>query len=383
MKRPSLAVVLVSLSACFDPADVSESLSAGLTPVTSGPTPEPTTSGGSADESSTGEVPPTCSDGVQGEDETDVDCGGSCEPCDNGQGCAVPEDCSSETCEDGSCVSPTCGNGTIEAGEACDDAGETAACNANCTLAECGDGTLNSTAGEACDEGGESATCNADCTVAACGDGMVNAAAGEACDDTAETATCNADCTAAACGDGVLNATAGESCDEGGNTAACDADCTAVTCGDGTANPAANEACDEAGETATCDTDCTAAMCGDGTVNASAGEECDGMPAGQCGLDCQFTGCQPDPVALAMAACLAEYPSCDLMDGGVVGHGAGVGVGDNCGTLAHPWRWYCTETSDESNYNCSACTVGEILGAHDPCSCGAGTSPLVGTFCTG
>jgi hypothetical protein len=69
------------------------------------------------------------------------------------------------------------------------------------------------------------------------------------------------------------------------------------------------------------------------------------------------------------------------MDGGVVGYD-GVGVGSKCGTPAWPWRFYCTETSDASNYNCSACTVGEILGPHDPCSCNPGTSPVLDTFCT-
>lgn len=44
-----------------------------------------------------------------------------------------------------------CGNGVIDVGEECDDAGESAACDLDCTLAECGDGSLNATAGEICD----------------------------------------------------------------------------------------------------------------------------------------------------------------------------------------------------------------------------------------
>lgn len=324
MKRLPLAIALLSTSACFDPAEPSTSITAGLQPVTdTDPTPEPTTgaSEGSADGVSSDDAPApaTCSDGAQGEDETDVDCGGSCPPCDNGQACMVPADCSSEVCESEVCVSPSCGNGSIEDGETCDDAGE--------------------------------------------------------------SATCNVDCSAVACGDGVLNVTAGEACDEGGNTATCDADCTAVACGDGSLNPAAGEACDDAGETAACDLDCTAASCGDGTINGAAGEECDGGPAGECGPDCLFAGCLPDPVALAMAACMAAYPSCDIVGGGVVGYGGGSCTGCNCGLPADPWRFYCTMTSDASNYNCSACTVGEILGAHNPCSCDPGTSPVLGTFC--
>lgn len=59
-----------------------------------------------------------------------------------------------------------------------------------------------------------------------CGDGIV--AGAEACDDGGESATCDGDCTAVACGDGVHNATAGEGCDDG-NTAdgdACSAACS-------------------------------------------------------------------------------------------------------------------------------------------------------------
>lgn len=77
----------------------------------------------------------------------------------------------------------TCGNGILDPGEECDGAGETATCDSNCTFAQCGDGTLNTTAGESCDTGGASATCDADCTPALCGDGVLNPFAGELCDD--------------------------------------------------------------------------------------------------------------------------------------------------------------------------------------------------------
>jgi cysteine-rich repeat protein len=89
----------------------------------------------------------------------------------------------------------------------------------------CGNGSVQST--EECDGGGETVTCDADCTLAFCGDGTVNAVSGETCDDVGESAACDDDCTAAACGDGTLNVTAGEACDDG-NTAdgdGCDASC--------------------------------------------------------------------------------------------------------------------------------------------------------------
>ncbi len=207
------------------------------------------------------------------------------------------------TCEGGGSF---CGDGAVDAGETCDDAGESATCDADCTAAECGDGTTNISANEECDTEGQSASCDDDCTVICCGDGNVNESAAETCDDAGESATCDNDCTEATCGDGTKNTTAGEGCDDGntaagdgcsptcvpegcgngiidsgetcddsGESATCDVDCTAAECGDGTTNATATEACDTAGESATCDDDCSAVACGDGNVNTTAGEECD------------------------------------------------------------------------------------------------------------
>lgn len=47
-----------------------------------------------------GELPETCSDGVLNDDETDVDCGGSCSPCPEGSGCSDGNDCSSGFCDE-------------------------------------------------------------------------------------------------------------------------------------------------------------------------------------------------------------------------------------------------------------------------------------------
>lgn len=109
----------------------------------------------------------------------------------------------------------TCGDGMVDPFEECDDGGETADCDADCTVAECGDRTVNVTAGEECDDGVASPTCNADCTRAICGDGVVSAAAGEECDDGSETISCDSDCTIVECGDRHINAAAGEECDDG------------------------------------------------------------------------------------------------------------------------------------------------------------------------
>ncbi len=82
-----------------------------------------------------------------------------------------------------------CGNGAVEGDEECDDGVASATCDADCTLAVCGDGTVNLVAGEVCDDAGESALCNADCTPTLCGDGVLNTTAGEFCDDGANDGT--------------------------------------------------------------------------------------------------------------------------------------------------------------------------------------------------
>ncbi len=125
-------------------------------------------------------------------------------------------------------IAPLCGNGSIDPGEECDGTGESATCDTDCTVAQCGDGTLNVTAGEECDGMNDTAcpaACLSDCTCGPfCGDGSVDA--GEECDGGGESAACNTDCTVAQCGDGTLNVTAGEECDGGlGCTnCLCDAD---------------------------------------------------------------------------------------------------------------------------------------------------------------
>jgi len=187
-----------------------------------------------------------------------------------------------------------CGNGVTEGSETCDDGGESAACDADCTAAMCGDGVTNATAGETCDDGGESAACDADCTAAMCGDGVTNTTAGETCDDGGESAACDTDCTAAMCGDGVTNATAGETCDDGDDNSdsaadACRTTCVSASCGDGVVD--SEEACDDGSDNSdsepnACRPDCVMAACGDGVLDE--GEECDDGPSGSatCTVDC-------------------------------------------------------------------------------------------------
>jgi cysteine-rich repeat protein len=83
----------------------------------------------------------------------------------------------------GLCVPPTCGNGVVDPGEACDDGNNVSGdgCPADCS-AHCGDGVVDP--GEACDDGNTVSGdgCSADCTsLERCGDGVIDS--GEQCDD--------------------------------------------------------------------------------------------------------------------------------------------------------------------------------------------------------
>jgi cysteine-rich repeat protein len=119
-------------------------------------------------------------------------------------------------CGDGILPQTSCGDGGIGS----------LGCDAGCSLSSCGLPTPG-LASEACDEGAETATCNADCSLAVCGDGQLNSLAGEICDDGAASATCDVDCSLPVCGDGVVNVPAGEACDDG---ATADGDGCAATC---------------------------------------------------------------------------------------------------------------------------------------------------------
>ncbi len=172
-----------------------------------------------------------------------------------------------------------CGDGNVDAGEACDDGagnGDDKACKSDCTAQACGDGFVGP--GEACDDGadnGDDKACKSDCTAQACGDGSVGP--GEECDDGADngdTNACKSDCTAQACGDGFVGP--GEECDDGagnGNDKACKSDCTSQACGDGFVGP--GEGCDDGNmvDNDACSNACTLASCGDGI--AQPGEACD------------------------------------------------------------------------------------------------------------
>ena len=104
----------------------------------------------------------------------------------------------SSACSDQVVVRETeasCGNGSIETGEACDDGNEvnTDACTNACSRAACGDGTTRTDleAGaddyEGCDDGNatDNDGCTNACAIAQCGDGILRSDVSEALGDVA------------------------------------------------------------------------------------------------------------------------------------------------------------------------------------------------------
>lgn len=265
-----------------------------------------------------------------------------------------------------------CGNGVLEAGEACDDGdlnSNTAAdtCRTNCTQPRCGDGVQDE--GEGCDSGAMNSDaipgrCRTTCSLATCGDGTVDE--GEECDGDTGSSTCNTAgftegdlgcsetcmfdttlCTM--CGDGTADGTEecddadlrGETCVTKGfawGTLGCST-CTLDTT-ECSADPAVcvnnivedMEVCDGTdlvsetcvsqgftGGTLACVGDCTAFdpancyTCGNGIVEP--GEVCDDgntVGDGTCSSDCQYA-CEP-----GFAECtLAGSSYCDVNDQGI------------------------------------------------------------------
>jgi cysteine-rich repeat protein len=186
------------------------------------------------------ELPPTGAEcgngrlevGEECDDGDADDCNTCTTDCTLVTGCGDGVVCGDEPCDDGNA-------------DSCD--GCSSACEPEPGL-RCGDGTQNEACGEECEPPG-SPGCTAQCTAfVGCGDGVVQA--GEACDDgnTEDCDECTAECVPViGCGDGVVCGV--EQCDDG-NTASCDgcsSACepeTGYLCGDGIIGESCGEECD-------------------------------------------------------------------------------------------------------------------------------------------
>lgn len=73
-----------------------------------------------------------CVDKVRSGSETDVDCGGACGPCEDGRGCIVGPDCQSLVCSAGTCLPPACDDKVQNGDETDRDCG--GACQTTCDI---------------------------------------------------------------------------------------------------------------------------------------------------------------------------------------------------------------------------------------------------------
>lgn len=185
---------------------------------------------------------PSCTDGVGNGNETDIDCGGVCPACPDGQGCEVNEDCASLMCVDALCAEATCtdtvrnGDETaIDCGGSCPGCSSGSGCvlgtdclSGVCTNAVCQDPTCTDTVrngdetgtdcGGSCDGCDVGGGCNAgtDCLSGVCLNGACQAPTctdtvrngdetdvdcGGSCDGCADGLVCNAntDCASGRC----------------------------------------------------------------------------------------------------------------------------------------------------------------------------------------
>ncbi|MCH8147332.1 MAG: S8 family serine peptidase, partial [Planctomycetes bacterium] len=277
----------------------------------------------------------TCSDGIQNQGETRIDCGGPCPAC----------NCTSDaTCADGAFC-----NGV----ETCDAFG-------NCqggTAVDCNDGV--SCTDDSCNEGTDS--CDNVANDANCDNGLF-------CDGV-ETCHATLDCqsgTAVNCNDGV--GCTDDSCNEGtdscdniANNANCDnglfcdgaetchltLDCqsgTAVNCDDGVA--CTDDSCNEG--TDSCDNIANNANCDNGVF-------CDGAETCSATLDCQAGG-DPCPGQLCDEAgntCVDCFTNGDC-DDGLFCNGAETCVGGACQGGSDPCPG---QGCDEGTDTCGGCSV--------------------------
>jgi cysteine-rich repeat protein len=181
--------------------------------------------------------------GEECDDGNTADCDGCSASCRLESGCGDGARCGAEQCDDGNA-------------DDCD--GCDASCHVEIGLL-CGDGIVNAACGEECEPPGVGG-CSLQCTaVAGCGNGVMEA--GEACDDgdTDDCDGCTSKCTlTAGCGDGVR--CGAEECDDGNPTSCdgCSSTCAredGATCGDGIVNAACGEECDPP-QGATCAYNC-------------------------------------------------------------------------------------------------------------------------------
>ncbi len=368
----------------------------------------------------------SCMDSVQGGDETDVDCGGSCAPCANDAACDGDADCESALCVDGTCTACAtsddcgadrycdeamvcqgtlangaacasdmqCGSGVCADGVCCDGAcdGDCVACNLAGTEGVCTplpNDTACTDDGAFCN-GTES--CQAGVCASAgdpCGGADGDADCRESCDEGADACTAP-DPAGSACDDGLF-CTGADTCDAAGACVSAGNPCPG-TDGDGDCSESCNEAsdaCDAPDEAGTACNDglfCTASdVCNAGGFCVGTGDPCPGPNGdGDCSETCNEASDACDGNDPAGSAC-NDSLFCTVTDR-CNAAGACVGTGDPC--VGSDGDRDCSESCSEADRACtgndpegSFCDDGRFCTGTD--SCRSGVCVSAGNPCPG
>lgn len=322
------------------------------------------------------DCPDHCVDMEQSGDETDVDCGGSCNGCVNGLGCGVDDDCMSASCSATLliCVPAHCSNGTVDEDE---------------TDVDCGGSCGGCAPGLACEEGSdcEFGVCGAlslclpfECVDGDIGEGETDVDCGgmvcdpcapdqrcETADDCLEHVCIDEVCAFPECNDGVQNGTE-EGTDCGGFCPAChcssgvvDGDEVDVDCGGSCVACAVGQSCGdfEDCESGICGRDsiCLEAHCGNAMVDGDETDEDCGGSCDPCGADA-LCDVHEDCDSMFCDGGICAPPRCD--DGLRNGGEEGVDCGGPC-----PYACSCsdgalngTETDLDCGGECAPCDDG-------------------------
>ena len=355
----------------------------------------------------------SCLDRLLNQDETDVDCGGECEPCQVGEVCQIAQDCVPRVCEDGRCVAPDCADGVANGDEAdVDCGGECALCEAgahcrlasdcasavcvdgHCRESSCEDAVLNGLEtgvdcggacpqpcgdGGGCEDGDDCLNGNcieAVCQPAACGDNLLNGdetdvdCGGPACVACADTLACvvSADCLSGVCSDGRCSS---PRCDD----AVQNGDEVDIDCGGPCPGCAEGQSCQRSRdcESGVClEGVCQGPRCDDGVLN---GDESDEDCGGACSACADDARCRiaVDCVSRVCADGVCQVPTCDD------GIQNGVETDTDCGADCQPCAAgdACVGNRDCESTVCraqicqvAACDDGVLNGSETDTDCG-------------
>jgi hypothetical protein len=260
----------------------------------------------------TGQQPPapTCTDGIQNGNETDVDCGGpTCQKCAEGKRCATGTDCATGVCTGGVCVAPApaCSADVCGAQHGCPACALDKPCSGG---ADCASGHCSSGVCVACESAGNCPPAAAgSCQTAVCASGSCGFAA----DDTNPPPSTT--CATGTCTGGTPVVT----------YVAAGSPAGATTCADSTTM--STPVCDGQGNVAQSQTSCSSVANGTGTCNQGI---------------CEVASCNPG------------YANCD----GQFSTGCETNLNNsvqNCGTCGHP----CGPVTNATAF-CSSGTCGYV-----------------------